>query len=83
MNALETMGEYPKGCRFLFRHIITTKLNTYTIKFWKTLSLKEKVPPIKMLVKFSEKSFKIIEASVIGYSAKYKFYKRPANKERQ
>ncbi|KAF0751198.1 Uncharacterized protein FWK35_00016915, partial [Aphis craccivora] len=62
INALESLGENPRGWGSMLIHLITGKLDISTIKAWETIAPKDEIPPIQVLIQFLEKRFKIVEA---------------------
>lgn len=62
INALESLGENPRGWGSMLIHLITSKLDISTIKSWETIAPKDEIPPIQVLIQFLEKRFKIVEA---------------------
>ncbi|XP_016664554.1 uncharacterized protein LOC107885426 [Acyrthosiphon pisum] len=62
INALESLGENPRGWGSMLIHLITSKLDISTIKAWETIAPKDEIPPIQVLIQFLEKRFKIVEA---------------------
>ncbi|XP_060841938.1 uncharacterized protein LOC132922439 [Rhopalosiphum padi] len=62
ISALETLGEKPKEWGSILLHLIATKLDSSTLKAWETVSPKNEIPKVQVLLEFLEKRFKIIEA---------------------
>jgi len=62
INALESLGENPRGWGSMLIHLITSKLDISTIKAWETIASKNEIPPIHALIQFLENRFKIVEA---------------------
>ncbi|XP_060861787.1 uncharacterized protein LOC132938793 [Metopolophium dirhodum] len=62
INALESLGENPRGWGSMLIHLITSKLDISTIKAWETIAPKDEIPLIQVLIQFLEKRFKIVEA---------------------
>lgn len=62
MSALETLGEKPKEWGSILLHLIATKLDSSTLKAWETVSPKNEIPKVQVLLEFLEKRFKIMEA---------------------
>ncbi|KAL4103845.1 hypothetical protein QTP88_019180 [Uroleucon formosanum] len=62
MSALEALGEKPKEWGSILLHLIATKLDSSTLKAWETVSPKNEIPKVQVLLEFLEKRFKIMEA---------------------
>ncbi|XP_060846165.1 uncharacterized protein LOC132925818 [Rhopalosiphum padi] len=62
ISALETLGEKPKEWGSILLHLIATKLDSSTLKAWETVSPKNEIPKVQVLLEFLKKKFKIIEA---------------------
>jgi len=62
MSALETLGEKPKEWGSILLHLIATKLDSGTLKVWETVSPKNEIPKVQVLLEFLEKRFKIMGA---------------------
>lgn len=62
INALEALGKKPKEWGSILLHLIATKLDSSTLKAWETVSPKNEIAKVQVLLEFLEKRFKIIEA---------------------
>lgn len=62
INALESLGENPRGWGSMLIHLITSKFDIISIKAWETVAPKNEIPPIHVLIQFLENRFKIVEA---------------------
>ncbi|XP_025193653.1 uncharacterized protein LOC112593474 [Melanaphis sacchari] len=59
INALEALGEKPREWGSILLHLIATKLDSSTLKAWETVSPKNEIPKVQVLLEFLEKRFKI------------------------
>lgn len=62
MSALETLGHTPNSWGPLLVHLIVTKLDRNSRREWETITAKEEVAPVEVLIEFLESRFKILEA---------------------
>lgn len=62
MSALETLGHTPNSWGPLLVHLIVTKLDKNSRREWETITDKEEVAPVEVLIEFLESRFKILEA---------------------
>ncbi|CAI6370955.1 unnamed protein product [Macrosiphum euphorbiae] len=62
MSPLETLGHTPNSLGPLLVHLIVTKLDRNSRREWETITAKEEVAPVEVLIEFLESRFKILEA---------------------
>lgn len=62
LKALESLGQKPENWGALLLHLITSKLDSSTMREWETIASKTEVPTIDSLIDFLQSRFRILEA---------------------